>query len=71
MNRGGVAIILKTHISNVSSSNLGSFNADFANHFLYPLRNESKSGTSIDHNHDQRFPVSTSTLIHGHLHVLQ
>jgi len=37
MNKGGVAIILITHISNVSSSNLGSFLADFANHVLNPL----------------------------------
>lgn len=55
MNNGGVAIILKTHISNVSSSNLGSFMVDFANHILNPLGNESKSDTWIDHNHDQRF----------------
>ena len=37
MNKGGEAIILKTHISNVSSSNLGSFMADFDNHFLNSL----------------------------------
>jgi len=69
MNKGGVAIILKTHISNVSSSNLGSFMADFAINFLNPLWNESKSNTSIDHDHDQRFPDSTSTIIHGYFHM--
>jgi hypothetical protein len=35
-NMGGVAIILKNHISNVSISNLGSFMADFDYHFLNP-----------------------------------
>jgi hypothetical protein len=55
MNMGGVAIILKTHILNVSSSNLGSFMVDFAKYFLNPLRNESKSHTAIDHDNDQRF----------------
>lgn len=69
MNKGGVAIIPKTHISNVSSSNLGSLMADFAHHFLNPLCNESKSDTSICHDYDQCFPDSTSTFIHGDLHI--
>jgi hypothetical protein len=37
VNKGGVAIILLAHISNVFSSNLGSFLADFTNHVLNPL----------------------------------
>jgi hypothetical protein len=37
MDKGCVAIIVKTHISNVSSSNLGSFMDNFANHFLNSL----------------------------------
>jgi len=43
--------------------------ADFAHHFLNPLCNESKSDTSICHDYDQCFPDSTSTFIHGDLHI--
>jgi len=31
--------------------------ADFANHVLNPLWNESNAGTSIDHDHDQHFSI--------------